>query len=292
MIPELPYKNLKGSPEKNTIHSRTKGPIIPVVGSIYNSNGPLPGVPSYSKIGNETILSDPDNYEIKHRIEITPLMDVSFNGVIIARSPKLKKNAKGKDIARTQAEKLKFCKAVVWGIDPSYQGYVIKRVKNSSGQMEDQTFPDDLYFRELIAKYPAVPEVITVSAPSAPLLTSPMELSKEDFDKCFELVHPVKSGVIDPCPSLTLEEITGYPNTEELLKGKTFHPKIPVEALELSEMEAESIKNDEYDNYYSGIEHSQNELSQMYDLVYPAVHPVIVRAWTHGCMKITEEVRA
>ena len=135
-------------PEKS---KRVRGPIIPEVGSIYRSNGALPYKPSYSRIEDITTLSDPDNYELKHVIEIKNY-EVFFNGSIIARAPLTHNNGK----KFTIAQKAQFCKSVIWGIDPSYQGYITKRVKNTNGQMEDQEFKDDLYFRELIAQYPAI----------------------------------------------------------------------------------------------------------------------------------------
>lgn len=43
-------------------------------------------------------------------------MDVTLNGVIIASAPKFTTTKTGKEKARTQAQKLRFCKAVIWGL--------------------------------------------------------------------------------------------------------------------------------------------------------------------------------
>lgn len=120
-------------------------------GKPINYGTSLPYKPAYSKIGNETILYDPDNCDMLHKIEIID-NSVLFNGVIIASAPE--KHGSGKKV--TKNEKLTFCRAVVWSIIP---GTIMRHVKNQHGNMEYVTVPDDEYLRELIAKYPAdVPE--------------------------------------------------------------------------------------------------------------------------------------
>jgi len=265
----------------------------------------LPYKPSYSKIGNETVLSDPDNYLVKHKIEITPLMDVAFNGVIIAESPKSK--AKGsKIVSRTQAEKLKFCKAVIYSIIP---GEIKTGDYNKSALV---TVIDDAELRRYIALYPAVlenqiddvkeemqakiaitalpgiiavPEVIAVSAPIVPVLTSPLQLDKESFDKCFKMA------------SLNHEEMTGYPSAWELEK---ITPDVGIEQMDLKSdqimIEKEFIEElylmDSYNSIALENEFNNGEEVVLYDLIHPVISPVIIRQWNHGTMIITEEVKA
>ena len=133
-------------PEKS---KRVRGPIIPEVGSIYRSNGALPYKPSYSRIEDITPLSDPDNYELKHVIEIKNY-EVFFNGSIIARAPLTHNNGK----KFTIAQKAQFCKSVVYTIIP--QTKYIKVYNKSERKDMDVCVPDDEYLKELIAQYPAI----------------------------------------------------------------------------------------------------------------------------------------
>ncbi len=303
---QKPYKNLKGSPDKSR---RARGPAIPEVGSIYRSNGALPGVPSYSKIGNEMILPDPDNYLVKHKIEIID-NQVVFNGVVIASAPEpFKAKGKGKN-HWTPARRLTFCKAVIYSIIPSetrvYQ-------KDSNGKLGTTTIEDDGELRRYAALYPALidnqmddvreemldklsiaalpgiiaaPEPIAISAPSAPLLTSPMELSKEDFDKCFKLVDPV----------LSIEEMTGYPSAEvveDLLLRNSINYEVEIEEIE------SGYDYPEYDNVMT--EFNTPAIEEIYEILNPVFIPekvivqnplTVIRSWMHGSMMISEEVRA
>jgi hypothetical protein len=101
----------KGSPTTGR-HYPARGPVIPKVGSLIGE--PKPAVPSYSGIQNENTIHHPDNYEILITAEIREDLNVYLNGTFIAESPKLKRNAKGKDIQTTQAEKARFCRGVIW----------------------------------------------------------------------------------------------------------------------------------------------------------------------------------
>jgi hypothetical protein len=260
-------------------------------GSPCNYGSTLPYKPSYSKISNEVILMDPDNYLVKHKIEITPFMDVLFNGALIATSPKLKKNAKGKDINRTQAEKLKFCRAVIWSIIPSeirvYQ-------KDSNGKMGTQTIPDDAELRRYVALYPALidnqicddvkeeladmaaikalrsaPEVIAVSAPIV-TVDLPERLS-----------------------AYTHEGITGYPLV------------IDDSDLTSNEAMADLLTNGMFDLGESMISNMAGDAGSDEREIYEILNPVfisapvivhnpaaVIRSWMHGRMMISEEVRA
>ena len=133
-------------PEKS---KRVRGPIIPEVGSIYRSNGALPYKPSYSRIEDITTLSDPNNYDLKHIIEIKN-NEVFFNGSIIARAPLTHNNGK----KFTIAQKAQFCKSVVYTIIPQTK-YIKVYNKNERKDM-DVCVPDDEYLKELIAQYPAI----------------------------------------------------------------------------------------------------------------------------------------
>lgn len=101
----------KGSPTTGR-HYPTRGPAIPKVGSLIGE--PKPSVPSYTGIQNENTIHHPDDYEVLITAEIREDLNVYLNGVLIAESPKLKRNARGKDIQTTQAEKARFCRGVIW----------------------------------------------------------------------------------------------------------------------------------------------------------------------------------
>ena len=98
----------KGSPSK----SKRSWAQIPKVGSLIGIHKIW--VPSYSEVETENTIHDPDDYSIHIPAEIREDMNVYLNGVFIAESPKLKKNARGKDIQTTSAEKLRFCRGVIW----------------------------------------------------------------------------------------------------------------------------------------------------------------------------------
>jgi len=133
-------------PEKS---KRVRGPIIPEVGSIYRSNGALPYKPSYSRIEDITTLSDPNNYDLKHIIEIKNY-EVFFNGSIIARAPLTHNNGK----KFTIAQKAQFCKAVVYSIIP---GEIKRPIKDHPSKcVVYESIPDDEYLKELIAQCPAI----------------------------------------------------------------------------------------------------------------------------------------
>lgn len=241
-----------------------------------------PFKPSYSKIGNETILPDPDNYLVKHKVEIVDYQ-VLFNGYPIARAPEYFKRMNKSRSQWTPARRLQFCKAVIWGIDPSYQGYVTKRVKNSNGQMEDQSFPDDLYFRELIAKYPA-------------LIDNQIEDVKEEMrDKIAIAALP---GIIAAIPDLVLPEhlnaytheaITGY----QEVKDTRDYGLNRVEMADLIEMNGDDYEKEsgndyhEYDNVMT--EFNLPAISEMWQSINPAAN--IIRSWSmpHLRVSITEE---
>ena len=236
-------------------------------GTKINYGTSLPYKPSYSKIGNETILSDPIR-DLKHKILIEK-DSVFFNNHCIAIAPEKHNNGK----KFTSAQKTTFLRAVVFGIIPTE---INKYQKDTNGKMIIVSVPDDLYFRELIAKYPAVldnqdSDVKTVMMDEMVISSAPEEIVLPELLNAY-----------------TPEAITGYPNTEEILKGKTFHLKTPSEIIELSEMEERSIKNDEYDNYYSSVDHAKTEIIQLYDLLSSET---IVQKWTipHLRLSIIEE---
>lgn len=104
------YAVIKGIPlgSKGSL-TRDYNPIhIPAVGSLYKKET-IPGT-NYTGIELTTTIQD------GIIAEITPDLNVTLNGVLIAVSPKLTTTKTGKEKARTQAEKLRFCKAVIWAL--------------------------------------------------------------------------------------------------------------------------------------------------------------------------------
>ena len=236
---------------------------VPEIGSIYRSNGPLPYIPSYSKISLTGVLVLPAvivkqtktepgyeqtperayNYEICHN-------RITIDGYYVCDAPD--NHSDGKKY--TVAQKLKFCKAVIW------------QLMYDEGSLRDQiallgTGPINRVIRSVPDK---VPEVIAVSAPIVP-------------------VYP-KTGEVDPCPVLSIEEMTGYPAVEiiepitdeydELLKNGMFD-------------HGPSMLDNEIDTGFMD-EIEKESIGEM----FAAFNPVIIRQWNHGTLKITEEVYA
>lgn len=104
------YAVIKGIPlgSKGSLTRDYKPIHIPVVGSLYKKET-IPGI-SYANIELTTTIRD------GIIAEITPELNVTLNGVLIAVSPKLTTTKTGKEKARSQSEKLRFCKAVVWAL--------------------------------------------------------------------------------------------------------------------------------------------------------------------------------
>jgi hypothetical protein len=103
------YAKVSGCDPKRSTCKRAYTPLhIPAVGSCYGKH-PIKGL-NYNDIGLTQKIQDGVIAEIRED------MNVYLNGVFIAESPKLKRNAKGKDILTTQPEKLRFCKAVIWAL--------------------------------------------------------------------------------------------------------------------------------------------------------------------------------
>lgn len=90
----------------------SRGPSIPAVGSLRGV--PKIITPSYSEIGNENPIHDPDNYEITIPAEITPGMDVYLNGIYIAGAPEYRQLSTGKTKKIPQTERARFCRGVIW----------------------------------------------------------------------------------------------------------------------------------------------------------------------------------
>jgi len=241
---------------------------VPEVGSIYRSNGPLPYIPSYSKIGLTGVLVLPAvivkqtktepgyeqtperayNYEICHN-------RITIDGYYVCDAPD--NHSDGKKY--TVAQKLKFCKAVIW------------QLMNDEGSLRDQiallgTVPINRVIRSVPDK---VPEVIAVSAPIVPV---------------------IEENYIDPYPSA--EEF------EDLVLCHSTNYEIELEDLERELFEGyyESCTNSDNGSKYDSLslenENNCGEEVILYDLIHPVISPVIIRQWTHGTMKITEEVLA
>jgi hypothetical protein len=241
-------------PEKS---KRVRGPIIPEVGSIYKSNGALPYKPSYSKIGMETVLSDPDNYDVKHTILIDN-NSVFFNNHCIAIAPEKHNNGK----KFTGAQKTQFCKAVVYGIIPGYINKIIDK--------KDVSVPDDLYFRELIAQYPAI------SAPQ-----------KEADIMPVDLVLPEHLNAYTP------DALTGYPGNDIAMDAifmASLNDDVERDNLEttLNEELSDMIADEPLNLISLEPEYNKNEESELYNLI----NPKIIKQWTHGSMIIQECVIA
>lgn len=90
------------------IAKRQYSPKWATLGSIYTKH-PVKGL-NYNDIGLTTTIKE------GVIAEITENLDVTLNGVIIAVSPKLTTTKTGKEKARSQSDKLRFCKAVVWAL--------------------------------------------------------------------------------------------------------------------------------------------------------------------------------
>ena len=250
---------------------------VPEVGSIYRSNGPLPYIPSYLKIGLTGVLVLPAvivkqtktepgyeqtperayNYEICHN-------RITIDGYYVCDAPD--NHSDGKKY--TVAQKLKFCKAVIW------------QLMYDEGSLRDQiallgTGPINRVIRSVPDK---VPEVIAVSAPIAPVLE--------------DLVLP------EVLNAYTHEGITGCPSAEEfedLVLCHSTNYEIELEDLERDLFEGyyESCTNSdngsEYDSLSLENENNCGEEIILYDLIHPVISPVIIRQWNHGRMIITEE---
>ena len=243
-------------PEKS---KRVRGPIIPEVGSLYRSNGALPYKPSYAKIDNMTELSDPDNYELKHIIEIKD-NEVFFNGSIIARAPLTHNNGK----KFTIAQKAQFCKAVVYSIIPGE----IKTHLNEMGKAckEIRTITDDLYFRELIAQYPAI---------------VPQKESQE-----IPAIIPDDLVLPETISAYTPEAITGYP--ENIFKYTPDYSVPEYDALLINGMfdHGPSMMDNEIDTAFMD-EIEKESIGEM----FVAFNPSIVQKYNvpHLRLSITEE---
>ena len=244
-------------PEKS---KRVRGPIIPEVGSIYRSNGALPYKPSYSRIEDITTLSDPDNYELKHVIEIKN-NEVFFNGSIIARAPLTHNNGK----KFTIAQRAQFCKAVVYSIIP---GEIKRPIKDHPSKcVVYESIPDDEYLKELIAQYPAIMP------------------QKEDQ----EIPAIIPEDIV-------IENITlsPYPGMGILEKAMTNKNWLEIEDREYAALD---IKTDliedmypmgsEYDSLSLENEYNRGEEIELYNLL----NPVIVQKYNvpHLRLSITEE---
>jgi len=254
-----PFKTLKGSPVKP---GRIGGPAIPEVGSIYRSNGALPYKPSYSKIGNETILSDPIR-DLKHKI-IIEKDSVFFNNHCIAIAPE--KHNTGKKF--TSAQKTTFLKAVVFGIIPTE---INKYQKDTNGKMVIVSVPDDLYFQELITKYPASNDNQDIETQQIMRDETPVKEAVKD-----DLVLPEALNAYTP------EAITGYPVIEpqedhfeyfELLHNGMFNL-------------GSSMLDNEIDTAFMD-EIEKESIGEM----YTAFTPIIMQKWTmpHLRLSIIEE---
>jgi hypothetical protein len=219
-------------------------------GSKCNYGSSLPYKPSYAKIGNLTELSDPDNYELKHVIEIKDNA-VFFNGYFLVSAPMFHNNGK----KFTGAQRASFCKAVIYSIIP---GEIKRNVKNKHGNMEYMAVPDDEYLRELIAKYPPV--------------NAPIEAIKDD------LVLP------DDISAYTHEALTGYP--EDIFKYTPDYGVEEYDTLLINGMfdHGPSMMDNEIDTaFMDDIE--KESIGEMFN----AFNPVIVQKWNHRNMVIIEE---
>jgi len=220
-----------------------------IKGKKCNYGSSLPYKPSYAKITDKTVLSDPVT-GYNHIIEIID-HKVYFNGFIIASAPVKGDNGKKK----TLAQQLTFCKAVIYSIIP---GTIQRPIKDHpSGCVVYETVPDDEYFRELIAKYPAVidnqdQEIKQIMTDENPVIVSN------------EITLP------EHLNAYTTEAITGYP----LVKDNRDYELNRVEMVDLMEMNhtegeiEEGYDYAEYDNVMT--EFNLQAVCQMYDLIHPA----------------------
>jgi hypothetical protein len=105
------YARLESGDPKNN-RRKYSPPVIPKVGSLIGAHK-IP-VPTYSGIVEQNQIHDPDNYDIIHRIEITPEMNVYLNDINIGGAPEYKQLVTGKTKKLTQPERLRFCKGICW----------------------------------------------------------------------------------------------------------------------------------------------------------------------------------
>ena len=146
---------------------------------------PLPSLKDISD--KETSIHEPGNYEVVHIAEIREDKDINgpnvyLNGCPIAYSPKWKRNKKGKDIARTLAEKLRFCKAVVYFLindEENLKEHIARiqpLVKTVVPELIPVEIPDYIsaYTPEAITGYPDI-------EPAGPICTEAMDPDIEEM---------------------------------------------------------------------------------------------------------------
>ena len=221
---------------------------VPEIGSIYRSNGPLPYIPSYLKIGLTGVLVTPEvkgectnlviQAERTYNYEITVDCSVLVDGYFVSQPPV--KHDTGKKF--TQSERVKFCKAIVWQM-----------------MNDETTLRETVQNIGTIHESVIVPEVIAVSAPIAPVIE--------------DLVLP------EVLNAYTHEGITGYPD------GEIFKYTPDYDRLLINGMfdHGPSMLDNEIDTGFMD-EIEKESIGEM----FAAFNPVIIRQWNHGSMKISE----
>jgi hypothetical protein len=245
---------------------KLSGCVVPDIGAFYKSNGPLPYIPSYTKIGEKSIALEPavldkQGHELKpdtaHEIEIISGTIVLIDGFFVAEAPRA--HASGKKY--TAPEKLKFCKAVVWQL-LSDEGTLLDALA-AIGTIH---MPVDICERVQVM----------MPAPVDPIAAS----------------EPVTVVLPDTISAYTPEAITGYPATKDT-RG---YELSRVEMVDLMEMNHDDMGS-EYDSLSLENEFNKGEEKEMYEIYNPAIvqNPAnVIRSWSlpHVRCMITEEVCA
>lgn len=227
---------------------------------------PEPFKPSYRGIEIENMINDPDNYEIRHKVEISSDLNVIFNGALIAESPKQKCGKSKKIINRNQAEKLRFCHAVIWSLmndQENLKDHIARCPALEINQIKDEV-PDE------VPAIIATPEVVSVPVIQAP---------SEDLG----LYEPTKDDLIEI--KITQDQITGYPVIIEM-NCDEINYEVDLERLESDLREAFfEDDNSEYDT----LEYDQPMIAEVYSLINPvSIAPVIIRQWSYKNIIIQE----
>jgi hypothetical protein len=278
-----------------------------IKGTKCNYGSSLPYKPSYSKIGNKTVLCDPVNDLVSHVIEIKN-HEVFFNGALIASAPITGDNGRKK----TLAQQLTFCKAVIYSIIP---GSIQRPIKDHpSGCVVYESVSDDEYLRELITKYPAVidnqiddvkeemmdkiainalPGIIAISAPvMAEYIPEPEECNN-GYD-IGSMSNAVLSG--SPLSSERVDEILDYAEMRYEKKERAIKTLIKELSWDIGIAEMGYDKGT-YDDIPVYDEIEKESIAAMWQIINPvqAQNPAnIIRSWTLPYLRVSivEEVRA
>ena len=219
-------------------------------------------------------INDPDQYGLIHVIEIWNF-DVYFNGALIAESYE-RFDAMRHYKPPTKANRLKFCKAVIWSIIPHYMQAWDKTNRKSI------TVQDDAELRRYIALYPAL--VSNQDAEMQQIMADEMPIVMPEIIAVPEPARDILPILAEGL-GLTDEEINGFP---AVYQGIDLMPE--VESMVKADLE-EMNGHYEYRDGIDELDYADEDLpviSEMWALINPM--PVVIRQWTHRGMSIIEEM--